>query len=84
MAGSGADAAPYFRIFNPVLQGEKFDPEGEYVRRWLPELGGLDKQWIHQPWNAPALKRPKDYPEPLVEHNAARVRALARYSQLNA
>ncbi|QRN02510.1 deoxyribodipyrimidine photo-lyase [Legionella sp. MW5194] len=84
VAGSGADAAPYFRIFNPVLQGEKFDAEGEYVRRWLPELSGLDNRWIHQPWNAPPLKRPKAYPAPLVDHNAARVLALARYRQLKA
>ena len=49
-AGCGADAAPYFRIFNPVSQGEKFDPEGVYVRRWIPELGDLPTKWIHKPW----------------------------------
>ena len=53
-AGCGADAAPYFRIFNPVRQGEKFDPDGDYVRRWVPELGNLPSEWIHKPWEAPA------------------------------
>jgi deoxyribodipyrimidine photo-lyase len=56
IAGCGADAAPYFRIFNPVLQGEKFDPQGVYVRRWVPELSKLSNSYIHQPWNA----RPSD------------------------
>lgn len=86
VAGSGADAAPYFRIFNPVLQGEKFDEQGEYVRRWLPELSRLDNKWIHQPWNAPAAALPvrlgNDYPLPLVDHQQARALALARYQQL--
>ena len=53
VAGCGADAAPYFRIFNPVLQGEKFDPDGDYVRRWVPELAKLPRKHIHQPWDAP-------------------------------
>ena len=53
-AGCGADAAPYFRIFNPVSQGEKFDPNGDYVRRWIPELNKLPSEWIHKPWEAPA------------------------------
>ena len=84
VAGSGADAAPYFRIFNPVLQGEKFDPDGKYVRRWVPELAGLPAAVIHQPWAASAadLQRAgvslgENYPERIVEHQYARQRALA-------
>jgi deoxyribodipyrimidine photo-lyase len=84
VAGCGADAAPYFRIFNPVIQGEKFDPDGDYVRRWIPELDRLESEWIHQPWKAPtaALARAgvelgTTYPHPIVEHEAARARALA-------
>ncbi len=76
-AGSGADAAPYFRIFNPVIQGKKFDPNGDYVRRWVPELAGLPKRWIHRPWEAPAHFVGKAYPRPIVEHDFARKRALA-------
>ena len=82
-AGCGADAAPYFRIFNPVLQGEKFDPEGAYVRRWVPELTRLGDEWIHRPWSAPPLALAEagitlgqTYPWPIVEHEAARQRAL--------
>lgn len=86
VAGCGADAAPYFRIFNPVLQGEKFDPQGNYVRRWIPELETLDARWIHQPWAAPAEVRRnaalERYPAPIVEHGAARDRALAAYSAM--
>lgn len=84
VAGSGADAAPYFRIFNPVLQGEKFDPRGAYVRKWLPELAGLPDNLIHQPWTASALELRaagvqlgNNYPHPLVDHGRARDRALA-------
>lgn len=83
VAGSGADAAPFFRIFNPVLQGEKFDPRGTYVRRWVPELAGLPDQLIHKPWLAsPAdlaracLRLGRDYPLPMVDHGLARQRAL--------
>ena len=86
VAGCGADAAPYFRIFNPVLQGEKFDPEGHYVRRWVPELADLPADLIHQPWTATPLELAsanvtlgKTYPEPIVDHKAARERALAAY-----
>jgi deoxyribodipyrimidine photo-lyase len=82
-AGCGADAAPYFRIFNPVLQGEKFDPEGSYVRRWVPELAKLPDAWIHKPWAAPppvlaeaGVRLGTTYPRPIVEHEAARQRAL--------
>jgi deoxyribodipyrimidine photo-lyase len=84
VAGSGADAAPYFRIFNPVLQGEKFDPEGLYVRRWLPELARLPNDFIHKPWLAPTetlhaagIELGRDYPAPILDHGAARDRALA-------
>jgi deoxyribodipyrimidine photo-lyase len=79
-AGCGADAAPYFRIFNPVTQGEKFDPHGHYVRRWVPELARVPDKWIHKPWEAPAALRPENYPRPIVEHDAARKRALAALS----
>jgi hypothetical protein len=75
-AGCGADAAPYFRIFNPVIQGERFDPDGEYVRRWVPELARVPNQWIHKPWEAVGACRGrglgKKYPRPIVEHAAAR------------
>ncbi len=84
VAGCGADAAPYFRIFNPTAQGRKFDPEGRYVRRHVPELARLPAEWIHEPWSAPAavlraarLDLGADYPRPIVAHAAARRRALA-------
>ncbi|KTC85057.1 cryptochrome/photolyase family protein [Legionella brunensis] len=85
VAGSGADAAPYFRIFNPVLQGEKFDAQGEYIRRWVPELASVSSQWIHKPWKAPnklGITLGKDYPYPIVDHDEARHRALAVYQAL--
>jgi deoxyribodipyrimidine photo-lyase len=88
-AGCGADAAPFFRIFNPVNQGEKFDHQGEYVRRWVPELAGLTPEWIHKPWAAPALLLQqanvdlgRTYPVRIVDHAAARTKALAAYEQL--
>ncbi len=86
VAGCGADAAPYFRIFNPVLQGEKFDPEGRYVRRWLPELARLPSRFIHRPWEAPSavlaesgVKPGETYPRPIVDLRLARERALGAY-----
>ena len=86
-AGCGADAAPYFRIFNPILQGEKFDPEGAYVRTWAPELGKLPARYIHQPWEAPSsvlqqagVRLGDNYPEPVIAHAAGRERALAALS----
>lgn len=89
VAGSGADAAPYFRIFNPVLQGEKFDGDGHYVRRFVPELSKLSDRWLHKPWDAPKDELAKagillgrDYPHPIIEHGRARARALAAYDQL--
>ena len=84
VAGSGADAAPYFRIFNPVSQGRKFDPEGRYVRRWVPELARLPDRWLHAPWTAPdavlrdaGVRLGHDYPRPILDHAQARERALA-------
>ncbi len=81
-AGCGADAAPFFRIFNPVTQGEKFDPKGNYIRRWVPELAKLSSTDIHAPWNAPPIelaaagvKLGITYPLPIVDHKAARERA---------
>jgi deoxyribodipyrimidine photo-lyase len=79
VAGCGSDAAPYFRIFNPVLQGEKFDPEGTYVRQWLPELAALPDSLVHRPWDA---KRALDYPTPVIDHDAARQRALDAFARL--
>lgn len=84
VAGSGADAAPFFRIFNPVLQGEKFDPAGDYVRRWLPELAGLPSKIIHRPWEADPPPPPDLYPAPILDHGAARQRALKAFRALKA
>jgi deoxyribodipyrimidine photo-lyase len=89
VAGSGADAAPYFRIFNPVLQAEKFDPGGAYTRRWVPELARLPAPEVHAPWRAPteALARAgvvlgQTYPKPIVDHAVARARALAAFAAM--
>jgi deoxyribodipyrimidine photo-lyase len=85
VAGSGADAAPYFRIFNPIAQGEKFDPRGDYVRRWVPELANLPDKVIHSPWTAPAHLTPaakRTYARPIVDHGQARQRALDAYQNL--
>ena len=81
-AGCGADAAPFFRIFNPVLQGMKFDPDGAYVKRWVPELAELGPKLIHTPWDADArhLGPAGNYPLPIVDHGKARLRALAALS----
>ena len=86
VAGTGTDAAPYFRVFNPILQGIKFDPQGTYVRRWVPELTTVPNDFIHTPWKMPdELQRRagcfigKDYPAPLVDHALARERALNGY-----
>ncbi|WFB36227.1 deoxyribodipyrimidine photo-lyase [Kiritimatiellota bacterium B12222] len=72
--GCGADAAPYFRVFNPILQSKKFDPQGTYIRKWVPELRSLSDAHIHEPWNAPSP--PATYPAPMVNHAEARDRAL--------
>ena len=89
VAGSGADAAPYFRVFNPILQGEKFDPDGVYVRRWVPELKQMPDSAIHQPWTATPLELAsagvelgKNYPKPIVDHKMGRERALAAYASI--
>lgn len=89
VAGSGTDAAPYFRIFNPVLQAAKFDPDGDYVRKWVPELARLAAPDIHAPWQAPALvlaeaglSLGKNYPQPIVDHGAARERALRAFATI--
>jgi deoxyribodipyrimidine photo-lyase len=87
-AGTGTDAAPYFRVFNPVAQGRRFDPGGAYVRRWVPELAGVPDAYLHEPWTMPAQVQQaagcvigRDYPAPLVDHAEARQRALAAYRQ---
>jgi deoxyribodipyrimidine photo-lyase len=89
VAGSGADAAPYFRIFNPIMQGEKFDPDGSYVRRFVPELARLDGRFLHKPWQAPrevlaraGVRLGETYPKPIVDHDLARNRALAAYEAI--
>lgn len=84
-AGSGADAAPYFRVFNPVLQGEKFDKSGDYVRQWVPELSKVENRYLHKPWESDnALLAAPDYPKPLVDLKESRVRALAAFDQIKA
>jgi deoxyribodipyrimidine photo-lyase len=89
VAGSGADSMPWFRIFNPVLQGRKFDPQGAYVQRWVPELARLPQEHVHAPWEAPrrvleaaGVRIGREYPAPVVEHAAARARALAAFAAL--
>jgi deoxyribodipyrimidine photo-lyase len=74
-AGTGTDAAPYFRVFNPTTQAHRFDSSGDYVRRWVPELRGIDGGAVHEP----GARRPSDYPAPMVDHGAEREEALARY-----
>ena len=85
VAGSGADAAPYFRIFNPILQGEKFDKEGEYVKKWVKELKNVPKKFIHKPWELNdnnILKLDLDYPSPIVIHEKARLKALEAFKKI--
>ncbi|WP_289079286.1 deoxyribodipyrimidine photo-lyase [uncultured Thalassospira sp.] len=89
IGGCGADAAPYFRIFNPVLQGEKFDPAGDYVRQWVPELRDMPEQYIHKPWEASPLilkaagvRLGTDYPEPVIGVKEGRERALSAYQDM--
>ena len=86
VAGSGADASPYFRIFNPFSQGEKFDSNGDYVRKYVPELAKMPNKYIHRPWDAPqnvldyaGVKLGETYPKPIIDHKFARERALAAY-----
>ncbi len=84
-AGTGTDAQPFFRIFNPTLQGEKFDPDGEYVRRWVPELAQVPAKTIHTPWKLSPAERAHlgctAYPDPVVDHAAQRAKALAMYQK---
>ena len=85
VAGCGADAAPYFRIFNPILQGEKFDKEGMYVKKWVPELKNISKKFIHKPWDLKDeknFKLGKDYPLPIVDHVEARTKALNAFKKI--
>jgi deoxyribodipyrimidine photo-lyase len=89
IAGCGADAAPYFRVFNPVRQAEQFDPKGDYIRRWVPELAGLPTPWIFNPWAAPnnvladvRVRLGKTYPRPIVDHAQAREAALAAFARI--
>lgn len=91
VAGSGADAAPYFRIFNPTTQGKKFDPDGAYIRRWVPELAGLSDRHLFAPWEAPddalaqaGVQLGQTYPYPIVDHGTAREAALAAYREVSA
>ena len=86
VAGSGADAAPYFRIFNPVAQSRRFDAGGRYLRKWLPELRQLSDKWIHAPWEAPetvladaGIRLGETWRRPIVDHREARERALDIY-----
>ena len=83
-AGCGCDAQPYFRVFNPTAQGERFDADGAYVRRWLPELAGLPTRFVHRPWEAPesalneaGVRLGDTYPRPIVDHKIARTRFLS-------
>lgn len=89
VAGSGADAAPYFRVFNPVRQGERFDPEGNYVRQWVPEIAKLGKKRIHAPWTATdaeleeaGIVLGETYPQPIVDLSASRITALQRFEKI--
>lgn len=87
-AGTGTDAQPFFRIFNPTEQGKRHDATGEYVRRWLPELARVPDAYVHAPWqmtyeaaHVASIEIGKDYPRPIVDHAQARARALVRYRQ---
>ena len=89
VAGCGTDAAPFFRIFSPARQGERFDPQGDYIRRWVPELKRLQARWIHRPWDSPpreleaaGVRLGATYPSPILDHESARKRALAAFASL--
>mgnify|MGYP000358431456 FL=1 len=88
-ASSGCDAAPYFRIFNPTLQGQRFDEDGQYIKKWIPELKKLPTKFIHEPWMADAktleycnIKLGENYPKPMLDHGKARDMALMIYKNL--
>ena len=80
VAGTGLGAAPYFRVFNPTTQAKRFDADGTYVKRWIPELRTVDARRVHEPWLLDAAELPPDYPPPLVDHKVARARCLAAYA----
>jgi deoxyribodipyrimidine photo-lyase len=83
VAGTGTDAAPYFRVFNPVAQGKRFDPDGDYVRRFVPELAAIAGAAVHEPWTLDGQGGLfGDYPPPIVDHTEERAEALARYEAL--
>ncbi len=86
VAGCGADAAPYFRIFNPILQGERFDKKGDYVKKWVPELANVPEKFIHKPWELDEVidgfKLGKNYPHPIVNHGEARIKALNAFKKI--
>jgi deoxyribodipyrimidine photo-lyase len=89
IAGCGADAAPYFRIFNPVTQGEKFDPDGQYIKEFIPELKDLPIKYLFSPWEAPKeildnanITLGKDYPEPIIDLKSSREKALDAFKSL--
>jgi deoxyribodipyrimidine photo-lyase len=91
VAGTGSDAAPYFRVFNPVTQSKKYDPDGRYIRRWLPELANVPAKYVHEPWQMPQAVQEKarcriglDYPQPVCDHGETRQRAIAHYRSLPA
>lgn len=83
-ASTGTDAAPYFRIFNPISQSQKFDPDGHFIRQWVPELAGLNKRDIHDPSSLGGLFAPSGYPRPIVDLSRSRERALAAFKNLSA
>jgi deoxyribodipyrimidine photo-lyase len=82
VAGSGADAAPYFRVFNPVTQAKKFDPQGIYLRRWLPELTDATLDLLHEPWKDPSLLTRSSYPAPMIDLSVSRQTALTAYQSI--
>ena len=89
MAGTGTDAVPYFRSFNPGLQGKKFDPSGAYIQKWIPELERVPPQYLHAPWEMPTeaqrlagMNISVDHPEPLIDRATARKRALSSYPSM--
>tara|TARA_B100000683_G_scaffold81449_1_gene80363 strand:- start:281 stop:787 length:507 start_codon:yes stop_codon:yes gene_type:complete len=79
VAGTGADAAPYFRIFNPILQGKKFDTDGKYIRHYVPELNSLPEKYLNEPWE---IDHKLSYPKPIIDYSYSRQRALEKYERI--